>query len=48
MFLHNYISSEFQSRQPGLEVAEAGPGSPAAMFSLKQVDAVMVVEARHS
>ena len=46
MFSHNYISSEFQSRQPVSEVAETGPGNPAAVFSLKQVDAITVVEDR--
>ena len=48
VLLHNYISSEFQSRQPVSEVADAELGSPAAVFSLKQVDAVTVVVARHS
>jgi len=42
------ISSEFQARQSGSEVADADPGSSAAVFSLKQVDAVTVVEARNS
>ena len=44
MFLHYYISSEFQSRKPRSEVADADPGSSAAVFSLKQFDAVTVVE----
>ena len=47
-FTYHLISSEFQARQPRSDVADADPGSSAAVFSLKQVDAVTVVEARNS